>query len=543
MDNEILLDLIITADVIHTNDDKAEPTTAIGIRDGVIAVTGTRTQAVSWGDASCPRLDYGTATITPGLTDSHSHAISGATTTALGVELAGAMTRTEVIKRLQEEASRTPEGSWVQGWSLDPNVFAGDAVTGQILVEAVGDRAVFVRFADGHSALVTPEALRLAGVTGPRTFPSRSEIVCDDSGVPTGLLLESDAQDAVLHAMPKLTFDEQGRALRHVLEEMAATGLTCLHLMNFEEESITLLDAMEQDAPLPLRLRCSPFFQAGAPLTEELERVIALQGRHGERWVVDGVKLMLDGTVDLGTAWLHEPDTHGESTASLWLNVEDYRHAVHTLAKQGISTATHATGDAAILEAVTAIESIPDSDRSKARHRIEHIETMPGETLERFVASGATASAQPTFSTLYVWPDHTDSWSVRLGHIRAEVNGFRYRELFDADVTVALGSDWPITPYDPRKIIADAQLRRPHDRPKNDRVLAHQALTSQMAIDGYTKHAAYSVGWESQAGSISVGKYADLTIFAEDPITTDAESFASTEIVATVIAGQVLSHS
>ncbi|MCU1571035.1 MAG: amidohydrolase [Naasia sp.] len=531
------LDLVVTADTIHTAAESA--VTAVGILDGLIVAVGSREESAGWGTPQTRRVDFGDATITAGLTDAHSHAITGATTTALGVDLSPARSLDDVRAMMRDEAARTPEPGWVLGWALDPNLFSGATITSALLDDSVGDRPAFVRLFDGHAALVSQAALRVANITGPVEFTTNSEVVCDVDGHPTGLLLE-EAENVMRAAMPQLTEAQKRVNVRRILEEMAATGLTSVHLMNFDESSIELLQELEREAPLPIRLRCSPFFDAGAEVHGEIERVTRLQGIRGDRWVVDGVKLMLDGTIDNGTAWLHEPDTHGESTKSQWLDPDNYRLAVLTLARRGIDTATHAIGDAAILAAVETIAAIPDEQKAATRHRIEHVETMPARTMERFVASGAIASMQPTHSTLYVWADHTDNWSERLGHERAAINGFRYREVHDAGAVLALGSDWPIAPYDPRQILADAQLRRPFDRPETAPVLPRQALTARMALEGYTSAAAYSVGWESLTGTIEPGRYADLTVFSADPLTTDPEAFARSPIVATLVAGQIL---
>ena len=533
-------DLILTSGTVHTMqeaDDGATRVTAIAVKDGVIVAVGGAADARSWGDETTERIDFPEATITPGLIDAHSHAISGATNTARGVDLFGLLTVDSIVERLRDYAATVPEDEWVLGWGLDPNAFVGATPTGELVTRAIGDRPGYVRMFDGHSALATPAALAVAGIDGPREFPTRAEIVCDGDGVPTGLLLEAEAEFAVLGSAPSFTVDAAAHAAHQVLAGMAASGLTSSYMLDFDPASIDVLRRMEELDPLPVRLRASPVFSSGLDFDVELERVIALQGTGGDRWIIDGVKLVLDGTVDNGTAWLHEPDSHGESTESLWLDIEEYRRAVHALAARGIATATHAIGDAAILEAVRVIAEIPAEQRAQARHRIEHIETMPVGTMELMIEAKIVASMQPTHSTLYVWGDHTDNWSERLGHERAAVNGWRMRELYDAGVTVALGSDWPIAPYDPREIMADAQLRRPHDRPELLQVLPHQALTARMALEGYTTSAAYAVGWENSTGRIAPGLDADFTVFAADPLAIPAEDLAETPILATFIGG------
>jgi len=76
--------------------------------------------------------------------------------------------------------------------------------------------------------------------------------------------------------------------------------------------------------------------------------LLALQSRSGRLWSVAAVKLFIDGTIDGGTAWLHEADCHGQSTHACWLDPHDYTEAVRVLAQAGVQTATHAIGDAAV---------------------------------------------------------------------------------------------------------------------------------------------------------------------------------------------------
>ncbi len=198
---------------------------------------------MSWGDADTERIDFPGATITPGLIDAHSHAISGATHTARGVDLFGLLTLDGIMDRLRDYAATIPEDEWVLGWGLDPNAFEGATPTGEIVSRAVGDRPALVRMFDGHSALVTPAALAAAGIDGPVEFPTRSEVVCDPDGVPTGLLLEAEAEFAVLGAAPAFTVDAAAAAAHRVLAGMAESGLTSSYMLDFQMDSIEVLRA------------------------------------------------------------------------------------------------------------------------------------------------------------------------------------------------------------------------------------------------------------------------------------------------------------
>lgn len=243
---------------------------------------------------------------------------------------------------------------------------------------------------------------------------------------------------------------------------------------------------------------------------------------------------MIDGTIDNGTAWLHEPDCLGESTASLWLEPEQYRAALTALDAHGIPTTTHAIGDAGIDFVVAAIAGLPTGG---ATHRVEHIETLTDAGLAAFAASGATASMQPTHCTLFTRADGSDNWSERLGTARA-ARGFRTRDLIDAGVPLALGSDWPVAPSDAVGILADAQLRRPHDDPEAAPMNPQQALDALDALRGFTTAPYRTIG--ATGGTLEVGALADMTILDRDPRAVDATSLGDASVLLTVVDGRVV---
>jgi predicted amidohydrolase YtcJ len=532
-------DLIVLAGAVHTLDRPGgagghRPPTAVAVRDGVIAAVGTRDDVRDWRGRHTEVIDVGAAVLTPGLTDAHSHPVMGLQL-AQDVDLSAARDLDDVRFRLAAAAAGRSPDAWVLGWGLDPNVFGGHRPSAAEFEEPLGRRPALIRMFDAHSAIATTRALAIAGVAGPRRFAERAEVVCDDAGRPTGLLLEAAAIDLVQTVVPLATVAARRDALLALLSGMAATGLTGAHVMDMLGDTAAVVAAAEEVAELPLRLRFSPWCPPGAD-TGLLGELVAAQGGGGRRWAVGGVKFMIDGTVDSGTAWLDEPDCFGESTAAYWRDPGAYSEAVRTLAGHGVPTATHAIGDAAVRHVLSALEAAP---ATAAPHRIEHLETLPGELVPAFARLNVVASMQPTHCSRYTAAAQTDNWSVRLGPRRAG-RAWRCRDLHEAGVPVALGSDWPVAPYDARAVLADAQLRRPAGSPDIAPVVPAQALTALMALQGYTTHAAHAAGESRRSGRIAPGLRADLTAFTLDPLRTDPDELADAPIVLTVVAGSVV---
>ncbi|MFJ8542310.1 amidohydrolase [Streptomyces sp. NPDC093586] len=530
-----LADTLVLATTIHTLDGSATAPTAIAVADGRIAGVGDQESLRYLTGPDTVVHDYGDATIVPGLTDSHTHTVSGATF-ARGLDLTDVGPIEEVARRLAEEATRLNPGGWVLGWGLDPNLFNDTGFTGRVFDAATKDTPMFLRMRDAHAAIINSAAVRVCGIIGGETaFHDASRVDVDGDGLPTGYLVESSAMALAEAHIPPLTMSERVDALVQVLRDMAATGLTGNHVLDFDEEQVPLLRAAEARGPLPVRLRLSPWVPAGSG-PDIWERLVAWQKLSGERWQVEGVKFFIDGTIDNGSAWLEAPDSRGQGITSVWTDPEDYRAALGFFARRGIPTCTHAIGDRGIRFVLDCFEQL-GAEAERAPHRIEHIETVPDETIARFARLGVSASMQPIHGTHHTRADRTDNWSERLGDERA-ARGWRCRDLREAGATLALGSDWPVTPFDPRAMMTDAILRRPAARPDAAPVQPEQALTPLMALEGYTTHSARSIGAEDQRGSVAVGLSADLTVLAEDLLTIDPARIASIDVLATYVAGR-----
>ncbi|MCW3767343.1 MULTISPECIES: amidohydrolase [Paenarthrobacter] len=536
MNTEASVDTIVLSKTILAGETLQELDGFLAIHKGVIIASGTAEQAQNWVPRAEHVIDVGSATVAPGLIDAHIHPILGLSM-ARGLDLSGITEPDAVQKALAQHIIDTPHvpgSDWLFAWGLDPAVFGDSESSNRLFDDVFENELVYITLFDGHAALVSDAGLREAGVTGKEELPSSAYVALDAEGKPNGMLYEMAAMELVQRILPQLTFDERVDALDALLQSMAETGLVGGQMLDFgREDSLDVLDALEKRGDLAIRLRVSPWVMPGAT-QEELEAKLALQSRRGRRWHVHGIKLMIDGTIDNGTAWLFAPDTHGESLRPLWRDPENMVAALRFFHEHHVPTATHAIGDQAVSFVAKAIGALSENG---IKHRIEHIESIPDSVLEEVVEAGATTSLQPTHCTLYCKADQSDNWSRRLGPERANL-AWRTSDLRKAGAVVALGSDWPIAPYDPRGIIAAAQTRRPAGRPDITPVGPAQALSAKAALEGYTSQYWKSVG--ESGGVLKVGARADLSIFDCNPLTTAPDDFANAHVVMTMLDGEVV---
>ncbi|AJF64286.1 amidohydrolase [Streptomyces vietnamensis] len=512
--------------------------TALAVSDdGRISALGDDREIRTLAGPATTVVDLKGAVVTPGLVDGHLHPVSGAELTH-GLDLSYCADLDDVREALAREVRTLDRGQWLFGWGLDPNVF-GDRPVGTAPFDAVLDGVpAFLLLFDAHSALASRRALELAGVDGPRTFDQASaEVVCDADGRPTGLLQEDAACELVERVAPRPTREESRERLAAALRSMAAAGLTGGHAMDANGDSLALYGELDGAGELPLRLRVAPWCQPG---TDEagVRELIDLQGTGGELWQVAGVKLFMDGTIDNGTAWLERPDCHGESTHAFWPDPEAYTRIIGELHRAGVATATHAIGDAAVRHVLDSVEKARTDGNAEVRHRVEHIETVPDDTLRRFAELGVLASMQPTHCCDFTRADHTDNWSRRLGEERA-ARAWRCRDLSDSGAAVVLGSDWPIAPFPPLGVMAGARHRRPTRDLGQAPHGPEQALTPLEALRGMTTVPAYAAGEERVAGRLAVGHRGDLTVLAADPLTTPSTELPEVPVRLTTVAGRV----
>ncbi|MGQ3383187.1 amidohydrolase [Glutamicibacter sp. TV12E] len=524
------LDTIILADTIHSLGG-TENHSAIGIADGIIQKLGTREEAQQWIKPGVAVIDHGSATITPGLVDAHVHPIYGQNI-ARGIFMGDVKDVDEAITVFGEYAAAQPEDSPVLGYGLNVAIFGTGKPSGSFLDIAAPGRESYITCFDAHSALASQPMLEAAGITGTEKFADGSSFATNEQGEPNGFILEFAAMALLEKALPTLTAQDKAEGTFQLLRDMAAKGLTGAEMLDLgDPDSLQVLRLMEEIGDLPLKLRVAPWVMASDG-PQAVDKVIELQGVQGRRWNIRGAKLMIDGTIDNGTAWLYEPDAEGESTESLYLDPQQYLANLGRLAQAGVTTTTHAIGDQGIGYVIKAISGLPQNG---VRHRIEHLEEMTDEDFEALKASGATVSMQPTHCTHFVRADGSDPWSRRLGGHRASF-AFRLRDVADAGITLALGSDWPVAPYDPRLIMADAQTRRRTEVEGSDSTGPRHKLSAREALEGYTVNVHASTG--ATGGQLAIGAAADLTVFGADPLMIAPEELCTVDVVATYVDGK-----
>ena len=528
------IDLALVGARIRTLDPEHPTATAVAVAEGEIVAVGSDAEIRELG-AAAETIDLHGAVVVPGLTDSHIHPLQGALDTR-GADLRDLSSLEAVRDAVAAERKRCSPDQWVLGFGLEYDVFRESGIRGDLFDDVVEGSPALLTFMDLHTAVATPRALELAGVTGPQSFSENAEIVCRE-GTPTGELREWAAVAVVERALPNPTDAERYALHAAALREQARAGLTGGHAMDGTLATHDLLRELEGNGDLVQRF-VVPFTITPESQPEDWAELLPHRDARGRRWRAGVAKFFIDGVIDAGTGWLYEPDTEGEGTLPFWPDPQHYRWAVATFARAGFQCATHATGDRGVREALDAYREARATPL-RGRHRIEHIETLQPRDLPRFAAEGVVASMQAQHM-LWCEPDRSDNWSRRLGPERsAPGRAFPVRSLSESGALVALGSDWPVARFDPRLGLSAARLRRPPG--ERERIpYDDQAIDGLTALAGYTTGAAATIGEEEHLGRIRRGFAADLTVFADDPVECDPDDLPELPVMLTVVDGEIV---
>jgi predicted amidohydrolase YtcJ len=209
----------------------------------------------------------------------------------------------------------------------------------------------------------------------------------------------------------------------------------------------------------------------------------------------------------------------------------DYTEAVKEANREGWRVATHAVGDAAIDEVLTAYEAA-NAEKSIVGRRwaIEHAFIPRPDQFPRMKKLDLVISAQDHLylagpSLVKMWGPRRAAWVTPM------------RAYLDQGFTVAGGTDSSVVPYPPLWVFYHFVTR---DTISGGVLGADQKITRQEALKVETINNAFLTFEEKLKGSIEVGKLADLIVLPADIMTMPAKEIESMKVLMTIVGGKIV---
>jgi predicted amidohydrolase YtcJ len=528
-------DLIISNAHVFTSDDNQPSAESVAVRGNRIVFVGSNRGAADWRGPSTRLVDGGGKTLMPGFVDCHYHLLMGSLgMDDLHLDEVGSYEEFEILLRNYSHAH--PDKPWLVGGGLRYNLGPGHTALNRHAIDAIiADRPVYIISYDCHTAWTNSLALQQAGIFFGADCGSISEIVLDGSGQATGELREAAAKEKIETLLPVPDAAEKHRLLMQGLKLASSLGITSVHNMDGDAEQAALYAECDRSGELTVRVYLPFGFQLHTPM-ESLEQEAVRMMRTYSAGLVrsGGIKLFMDGVIESYTGLL--VDKYADKAGTVGLpnfELEHFNRIVVEADRLGLQIAVHSVGDGGVRAVLNAYEMARRLNGPRDhRHRIEHIELIHPQDVNRFAALGVTASMQP----MHAPPcrDEAEVWQTRVGEDRW-ARSFAWSTLRSAGARLVFGSDWPVATPNPLAGVHNTLNRLPW---KDG--LPHHRQNLADTLKSYTSDAAYAEFQDKQKGRVQPGYLADLVLLSADLFQVPPDEIKTVRPLLTVMDGKIV---
>ena len=445
----------------------------------------------------------------PSFGDTHMH-FSSYALFASTLDVRAGRSHAEIVEMIRSYAS-AKNRKFVIGYGASAHHVAEKAlISRDRLDRACPDKPAMIVKYDGHAAIINSALIRElpAGISGLRGFNA-------DSGE-----MNQDAFFAVTnHMTAKVSPIGLVKSMLAGIDRLAAKGIGLIHTAegvgfpyDLDVDMVRFLARGQRNA-----FAVRPFFQTmdiGKVLRRKLPRVGGC------------FATALDGCFGSEDAALLEPYANDPQNKGVLFytdrRVNDFVKAAN---RAGLQVSMHAIGDAALIQAVNAIEAaLQDFPRQDHRHAIIHASLSPRAVLERIARLGICLAVQPA---LLNWPQEPLEYARHILGQRAEAM-LPLRAMLDLGIHVGGGSDAPCSLPDP---IEGLYMACNHYAPD-------LAVTIPEALRMFTAEPAYLSFDDKRRGTLAVGKIADLAILSENPLLLQPQQLRSLQVERLILSGR-----
>ena len=353
-----------------------------------------------------------------------------------------------------------------------------------------------------------------------------------------------------------------GIPLEDMMSNLVRFGLTSETEMHGARDFIDAMLAAEQNNEVAVRVNI--FAQYNYSFLEEGKTVIEPAWYLENPPILDpsrmvripGVKIFVDGAgtpkrgcpydsfpfpPTVTDVWPEVWESCGTPYGDLYLDEAQLTGAVQTIQDRGYRASFHVMGDAAAAITVNAIETVLDGKpNSMYRHQIQHSSLLSPELVQRYVQVDIISSVPGGFNTC-----DADFYLAAYGeeHYEWAVNRFSLADLglhVYAVGDYARGDASLLNPFRRLYGLVTLQERRSDGGVcQPPEWIAKHKIRVERALEMLTIEPAFAVSMENHIGSILPGKYADLIILSDNPLTIEPNRLIDIKILLTMVNGKV----
>jgi len=473
--------------------------------------------------------------IFPGFTDAHGH-LKGIGYRELTLNLQEIPSLNETLQAVRDYLSTKDSGEWIIGRGWIDKIWPEKRFPTRWDLDSFSpNNPVVLERADGHAVVVNSLVLKLAGIDKDTRDPQGGFIEKDQTGNPTGLLVDM-AMSLIADLIPKLSRDDDKQAFIEGINRNVSLGWTQIHVPGGTFEDIAILNEIKSENNLLQRV----YFMVsdGEPADRLLEMGPIIDPENF--LTVRAIKMYADGALgSRGAALLEKYSDYDGKGIFIFLEEETKPRLSKALVK-GIQIGTHAIGDHGNRVVLDWYEEVfvqakKNKEFSESpRWRIEHSQNIKPVDQRRFVELDVIPSMQPSHAIgdLHFAVD-------RLGLERIN-DAYAWRNLIDQGLIIAGGTDAPVEIGDPRIEFYAAVARKDVDGYHGEGWNLDQRLSRLEALKMFTIWPAIASFEEDIKGTIEVGKLADFSVFDQDLMHIPELKILESKNILTVVDGRVV---
>jgi hypothetical protein len=545
-------DLVLRNGKVVTMDSTTPQGQAVAITGDRITAVGSDADIQKYVGSNTKVIDLDGHLAIPGFDESHGH-FTGLGQSLSELQLMGKPSWQVIAKMVADAAKNASPGAVIQGsgwhqekWNVSPGRVVKGFQTNDLIDQAAPNNPVVLEHASGHALIANDAALKLAGITSSTPSPAGGEIIKDASGRPTGVLVDG-AQDLMERALaaiqarrtPDQVQDDFRKQIRLATQNALANGVTTFQDMGESYATIDGIKKMVDEGDMPLRLYILVAQDEVHPNNVDslvAHRMIDYGKGH---LTVRGIgEITSDGALGSRSAWMLKPyDDDPKNTGLNVTTMARIKEIAEIGLAHGFQISVHAIGDRANRETLNTYEAVfkehPDVKSDTLRWRIEHAQHLNPTDIPRFAQMGVVASMQGIHACSdapYVLP--------RLGEQRASEGAYMWQALWKTGAVVTNGTDVPVEEISP---IASFHCSVTRDMVGTDSAFfPDQKLTREQALKTYSVNGAYVAFEGHENGSLTPGKWADITVLSRDIMTVPPDSILKAKVLYTIVGGRVV---